>query len=42
MTIYTAERQFGKTTMLIKQSAETGDIIVAPNYQMINHLCCPY
>ena len=38
MTIYTAKRQSGKTTMLIKQSAETGDIIVAPNYQMVNHI----
>ena len=38
MTIYTAKRQSGKTTMLIKQSAETGGIIVAPNYQMANHI----
>ena len=38
MNLYVAERQSGKTTMLIKMSAETGAIIVAPNYMMVSHI----
>lgn len=34
MKIYAAERQSGKTTMLVKQSAKTGAIIVVASYQM--------
>lgn len=38
MKIYISERQFGKTTMLVKQSAESEAIIVAPNYAMCKHV----
>lgn len=38
MNIYIAERQIGKTTMLVKMSAETGAIIVVPTYPMIKYV----
>ena len=38
MNLYISKRQSGKTTMLIKMSAETGAIIVAPNYMMVSHI----
>lgn len=38
MNIYAAERQTGKTTMLVKESAKTGAIIVTPTYQMRNYI----
>lgn len=38
MDLYIAERQSGKTTMLIKMSAETGAIIVAPNHLMASYI----
>lgn len=38
MKIYAAERQTGKTTMLIKESAKTGAIIIAPTYCMCNYI----
>lgn len=38
MNIYAAERQTGKTTMLVKESAKTGAIIVAPNRQMGSYI----
>lgn len=34
MKIYASERQSGKTTMLVKQSAKTGAIIVVASYSM--------
>lgn len=37
MKIYISGRQFGKTTMLVKKSAETGAIIVSATYPMIEH-----
>lgn len=38
MKIYISERQIGKTTMLVKQSAESGAIIVAPTCAMCKHI----
>lgn len=38
MNVYIAPRQTGKTTMLIKMSAETGAIIVVPTYPMIKEV----
>lgn len=38
MNIYAAERQTGKTTMLVKESAKTGAIIVTPNSLMGNYI----
>lgn len=38
MNIYIAGRQFGKTTMLIKESARTGATIAVANYQMVNYV----
>lgn len=38
MNLYISERRSGKTTMLIKMSAETGAIIVVPNYMMASHI----
>lgn len=38
MKIYAAERQTGKTTMLVKESAKTGAIIVSPTYQMRKYI----
>lgn len=38
MNIYIAPRQTGKTTMLVKMSAETGAIIVVPAYPMIKEV----
>lgn len=38
MTIYAAGRQWGKTTFLIKKSAETGAIIVAPTREMASSI----
>lgn len=38
MNIYAAERQTGKTTMLVKESAKTGAIIVTPNRQMGSYI----
>lgn len=35
MRIYVAGRQWGKTTLLIKKSVETGKTIVAPNEEMV-------
>lgn len=35
MTIYAAGRQWGKTTLLIRKSVETGKTIVAPNEEMV-------
>lgn len=37
-TIYFGNRQSGKTTMLIKHSAETNATIVVPNYVMVNYI----
>lgn len=36
MNIYAAGRQWGKTTFLIKKSAETGAVIVAPTREMVS------
>lgn len=36
--IYAAGRQWGKTTFLIKKSAETGAIIVAPTREMASSI----
>lgn len=38
MQIYISGRQFGKTTMLIKESARTGATIAVANYQMAQHV----
>lgn len=38
MNVYIADRQTGKTTMLVKMSAETGAIIVVPTYHMIKEV----
>lgn len=38
MNVYIADRQTGKTTMLVKMSAETGAIIVVPAYPMIKEV----
>ena len=38
MKIYAAERQTGKTTMLVKESAKIGAIIVTANYPMCNYI----
>lgn len=38
MTVYIAGRQTGKTLFLIRESARTGAIIVAPTYQMANYI----
>lgn len=36
--IYISGRQFGKTTMLIKESARTGATIAVATYQMAQHV----
>ena len=38
MTIYVSGRQSGKTTFLIRQSADTGAVIVAPTCQMARYI----
>lgn len=38
MKICVAGRQTGKTTMLVKESAKTGAIIVVANYKMCCHV----
>lgn len=38
MQIYISGRQFGKTTMLIKESARTGATIAVATYQMAQHV----
>lgn len=38
MKIYDAERHTGKTTMLVKESAKTGAIIVTATYPMCNYV----
>ena len=38
MNIIISERQYGKTTNLVKRSAETGAIIVVPNHVMGTHV----
>ena len=38
MNIYISGRQFGKTTMLIKESARTGATIAVANYQMVEYV----
>lgn len=38
MTVYIAGRQTGKTLFLIRESARTGAVIVAPTYQMANYI----
>lgn len=38
MTIYVSGRQPGKTTFLIRQSADTGAVIVAPTCQMARYI----
>lgn len=38
MNVYIADRQTGKTTTLVKISAETGAIIVVPTYYMIKEV----
>lgn len=38
MKLYISPRQHGKTTMLVKKSAETGAIIVTANNQMAKHV----
>lgn len=38
MNIYISGRQFGKTTMLIKESAKTGATIAVATYQMAQHV----
>ena len=38
MNVYIAPRQTGKTTMLVKMSAETGATIVVPTYHMIKYI----
>lgn len=38
MNIYISGRQFGKTTMLIKESARTGATIAVANYHMVKHV----
>lgn len=38
MTVYIAGRQTGKTTYLIRISAKTGAVIVAPTYQMAKYI----
>lgn len=38
MTIYVAGRQSGKTAFLIRQSADTGAVIVAPTCQMARYI----
>lgn len=37
MNIYISGRQFGKTTMLIKESARTGATIAVATYPMVNY-----
>lgn len=38
MNVYIADRKTGKTTILVKISAETGAIIVVPTYHMIKEV----
>lgn len=38
MNVYISGRQFGKTTMLIKESAKTGATIAVANYQMVEYI----
>lgn len=38
MNVYIADRQTGKTTTLVKISAETGETIVVPTYHMIKEV----
>lgn len=38
MNVYIADRQTGKTTTLVKISAETGATIVVPTYHMIKEV----
>lgn len=38
MEIYISGRQFGKTTMLIKESARTGATIAVATYPMVRHV----
>ena len=38
MNIYISGRQFGKTTMLIKESARTGAAIAVATYQMVEYV----
>lgn len=38
MEIYISGRQFGKTTMLIKESARTGSTIAVATYEMARHV----
>lgn len=38
MELYISGRQFGKTTMLIKESARTGATIAVANYQMVEYV----
>lgn len=38
MTVYVAGRQAGKTVFLIRQSAKTGAVIVAPTSQMARYI----
>ena len=38
MNIYISGRQFGKTTMLIKESARTGATIAVATYQMVEYV----
>ena len=38
MEIYISGRQFGKTTMLIQESARTGATIAVATYQMARHV----
>ena len=38
MEIYISGRQFGKTTMLIKESARTGATIAVATYEMARHV----
>ena len=38
MNIYISGRQFGKTTMLIKESARTGATIAVATYQMVKYV----
>lgn len=38
MTVYIAGRQTGKTIYLIRMSAKTGAVIVAPTYQMVSYI----
>lgn len=38
MEIYISGRQFGKTTMLVKESARTGATIAVATYPMLQHV----